>query len=373
MKIFIYLAFLSFCLWNCQSTSQENESQAQGTQTEASLAVSTPQGQKPPVAAPEGMVWIPAGQFEMGSNGSEANPSEGPAHPVEVNGFFIDETEVTNAEFVKFVKATGYKTVAEQPIDWDLIKKDLPEGTPKPHDSILQPGSLVFVAPKGAVPLDNYSYWWKWQVGANWRHPQGPGSDIKGKDDYPVVHIAYEDALAYAEWAGKRLPTEAEWEYAASVDADGKAFAWGDELTPSGKYLANFFQGNFPYQNLSSDGYEHAAPVHSYPANPYDLHDMIGNVWEWTTDWYRPDTYKKRHQQGIALCKNPEGPDSSFDPQEPYAISKRVIKGGSFLCSEQYCSNYRPSARMASSVDSGQEHLGFRCVATAEMAQRGVK
>jgi formylglycine-generating enzyme required for sulfatase activity len=313
----------------------------------------------PPGEAPDGMVWIPGGTFIRGNDGNEASVHEGPAHTVEVNGFWMDETEVTNAQYREFVKATGYVTVAERPIDWEELKKNLPAGTPKPADSILQPGSMVFSPPNYPVQLNDFSQWWAWVVGANWRHPYGPESSIEGKDNYPVVHIAYEDAVAYADWAGKRLPTEAEFEFAAKNAKSGAPFAWGDELTPQGKYLANFFQGDFPYRMTGEDGYAGIAPVKSYPPNSYGLYEVIGNVWEWTSDWYRPDTYAQLDK--MTICKNPTGPESSYDPTDPYN-PKRVIKGGSYLCSIQYCSNYRPSARMATAIDSGQEHLGFRCV-----------
>ena len=204
------------------------------------------------------------------------------------------------------------------------------------------------------------SQWGAWKTGSDWKHPYGPESNIDGKDHHPVVHIAHEDAEAYAEWAGKRLPTEAEWEYASRGGAQ-LPFAWGEELTPEGQYLANFFQGTFPGGNTIQDGFEKTAPVKSYPPNAYGLYDMIGNVWEWTRDWYRPDSHLQAKNKSITVCRNPTGPESSFDPQEPQ-VPKRVIKGGSYLCSDQYCSNYRPSARMATAIDSGQEHLGFRCV-----------
>ena len=262
------------------------------------------------------------------------------------------------------MEATGYVTVAERPIDWNELSKMVPPGTPKPADSLLQPGSMVFTPPDYAVPLDNHFQWWNWVIGANWRHPYGPGSGIEGKDHYPVVHIAYEDAVAYADWAGKRLPTEAEYEFAARNNISGKPFAWGEELTPQGKYLANFFQGDFPHRMTDEDGYAGIAPVKSYPANSYGLYDIIGNVWEWTSDWYRPDAYAEIDK--MTVCRNPTGPEGSYDPAEPYT-PKRVIKGGSYLCSDQYCSNYRPSARMATAIDSGQEHLGFRCVKNPEI------
>lgn len=313
---------------------------------------------------PEGMVYIPGGTFVMGDEGKEANPTEGPEFTVELSGFYIDVTEVTNAQFQAFVDATGYQTIAERPIDWEELKKQLPVGVPKPADSLLKPGSLIFAPIPEVANLYDISQWWAWQTGSDWKHPYGPESDINGKENHPVVHIAHEDAAAYAEWAGKRLPTEAEWEYASRGGAH-QSFAWGEELTPEGQYLANFFQGTFPGGNTTQDGFEKTAPVKSYPPNAYGLYDMIGNVWEWTSDWYRPDTHLQNKKKAITVCRNPTGPESSYDPQEPQ-VPKRVIKGGSYLCSDQYCSNYRPSARMATAIDSGQEHLGFRCVISGE-------
>jgi sulfatase modifying factor 1 len=312
-----------------------------------------------PEEAPSGMVWISGGQFTMGSEHPSAEQVERPSHKIEIDGFWMDETEVTNAQFRAFVEATGYLTLAERPVDWEEMKRQLPPGTPKPPNEALAPGSLVFTPPDHAVPLHDYSQWWSWTTGANWRQPRGPGSSIEGMDDYPAVHIAYDDAEAYARWAGKRLPTEAEWEFAARAGRPYTPFAWGDELRPGGRFLANFFQGSFPHHNTAIDGFAGAAPVKSFPPNAFGLYDMIGNVWEWTSDWYRPDTYARRAAN--QPLKNPRGPETSFDPREPL-IPKRVIKGGSFLCSEEFCANYRPSARMASAFDSGQEHLGFRCV-----------
>lgn len=310
--------------------------------------------------APEGMVWIPAGTYHIGREGKHAKMVEGPSYDVHVDGFWMDETEVTNAQFKIFTVATSYKTVAERPVDWEEIKLLLPPGTIKPHDSILEPGSLVF-QPNPAANLYDISQWWAWVNGADWQHPYGPASTIEGKGNHPVVHIAFEDALAYAKWAGKELPTEAQWEVAARGGEENMAFAWGEELTPEGKFLANFYQGRFPDGNSAEDGFEKSAAVRSFGANGYGLYDMIGNVWEWTSDWYRPDTYAKNSEAGPRGCFNPTGPEKSFDPQEPL-VPKRVTKGGSYLCSEEYCSNYRPSARMATAYDSGQEHLGFRCV-----------
>ena len=313
--------------------------------------------------APDGMVWIPGGEFIMGSNHESAGPAEMNEHKVKVFSFWMDETEVTNAEFKEFVDATGYVTVAERPIDWEEMKKQLPPNTPKPDDEVLKPGSLVFTPPPNAVSLHDYSQWWSWVHGADWKHPKGPNSSIEGKDNYPVVHIAYEDAEAYAKWAGKRLPTEAEWEFASRGGNENHPFAWGDELTPDNKYLANFFQGDFPHNNTSKDGFDNAAPVKTFSPNDYGLYDMIGNVWEWRTDFYNHNSNEHMNHNKVEV--DPKGPDTSYDPSEPFAM-KRVIKGGSYLCSDQYCSNYRPSARMATSTDSGQEHLGFRCVKDVE-------
>jgi len=318
------------------------------------------------IKPPKGMSYIPGGIFIMGSSAEYAENDEGPEIKVKVDPFFMDETEVTNVQFKKFVEETGYVTVAERPVDWEQIKKDLPPGTTKPHDSILAPGSLVFSPPNLAVDLNDYSQWWQWVNGADWKHPLGPESSIEGKDNHPVVQIAYEDAVAYANWAGKRLPTEAEWEFASRGKGNYAEFVWGDELSPQNTYLANFFQGDFPHNNSLEDGYETSAPVRSYPENTYGLYDMIGNVWEWTSDWYRPDIKKLYLANASKLCINPKGPDSSYDPNDPYATQKRVIKGGSFLCSAQYCSNYRSTSRMATSIDSGQNHLGFRCVKDIE-------
>lgn len=309
----------------------------------------------------QGMVYIPAGDYYIGSEDQHANNAEGPSYVVKVSGYYIDKTEVTNEQFSAFVDATGYVTVAERPIDWEELKSQLPPGTERPADSLLQPGSMIF-NPGPTSNLNDISQWWEWRIGANWRHPHGPGSTIEGQEDHPVVHIAYEDAKAYADWAGKSLPTEAQWEVAARGGMPKQPFAWGEELRPSGEFLANYFQGTFPDGNSALDGFETTAPVMSYPPNGYGLYDMIGNVWEWTSDWYRPDTHLSNKKLASTRgCINPSGPNQSYDPQKPLSPS-RVTKGGSFLCTEQYCSNYRPSARMSTAYDSGQEHLGFRCV-----------
>ena len=324
----------------------------------------------PPGPAPEGMCWIPGGVFTMGTDDPEAHEAERPAHKVQVAGFWIDQTEVTNAQFRKFVDATGYKTVAERPIDWEVMKKDLPPGTPKPPDDQLRPGSLVFTPPAGVLPpggLDDITNWWRWVAGADWKHPEGPESSIDGMDDYPVVHVAYEDAEAYARWAGKRLPTEAEWERAARGGVEGRKFAWGDSFAPEGKRLANTWQGKFPEMVEDQDGHPKIAPVKCYPPNPYGLYDTIGNVWEWCSDWYRPDAYRIDGEKDLTV--DPKGPDKSYDPNEPYQ-PKRVTRGGSFLCSSNYCTNYRPAARQGSAIDSGLSHTGFRCVKDPEPAAK---
>ena len=325
-----------------------------------------PQG----VEAPEGMVWIPGREFMQGAVHQDkmAMGHEKPAHRVAVDGFFMDVNEVTNADFRKFVDATDYVTVAEREIDWEEMKKQLPEGTPKPPDSIMQPGSLTFKKTKTPVPnLYDFSQWWRWTIGANWKHPNGPGSSIQGLDNHPVVHISYEDALAYCDWAGRRLPSEAEWELAARANRDGAIFVWGDDLSMLSQ-MANSWEGEFPVTNTQVDGFERRAPVRSYQANDLGLYDMAGNVWEWTSDWYNSNYYKEMASSN-QLAVNPIGPRTPFNERDRYA-KERVIKGGSFLCSESYCASYRISARMATSLDSAQEHLGFRTVATVDMVQR---
>ncbi len=311
-------------------------------------------------ASTEGMVWIGGGSFGMGADHpQQAREDEFPKHPVQVDGFWMDQTEVTNRQFESFVKATGYVTTAERKPDWEELKKQLPAGTPRPPDSVLVASSLVFKTPGQRVSLNDYSQWWVWEKGADWRHPEGPQSSIKGKQDHPVVHVSWEDAQAYCKWAGKRLPTEAEWEWAARGGQPNAIYPWGNELVESGSPKANTWQGRFPDQNTVRDGYYTSAPVKSFPPNGYRLYDMAGNVWEWCSDYYRPDYYQTLHQQGVV--RNPKGPASSFDPQEP-TVPKRVQRGGSFLCHDSYCSSYRSSARMKASPDTGLSHAGFRCV-----------
>ncbi len=315
-------------------------------------------------ADPEGMVWIKAGEFTMGNSAPDAPPHETPPIRVKLDGFWMDPHEVTNGQFEKFVKATGYRTVAERPIDWEIMKTQAPPGTPKPPDKDLQPGSLVFVLPGKAEGLEDYTQWWRWTQGASWKLPEGTGSSLKGRENHPVVHIAYEDALAFATWSGKRLPTEAEWEYAARGGLEGKRFCWGDEKPDDQTKKCNIWQGTFPTKNTKADGFERTSPVKSFPPNGYGLYDMDGNAWEWCSDWYRPDSLARLKLTGQKVISNPEGPQSSYDPRNPYE-KERVTKGGSFLCHVTYCESYRPAARRGTAVDSGASHIGFRCVLTS--------
>ena len=321
-----------------------------------------------PAAIPEGMVWIPGGEFSMGANdppdmdevGMKATEDARPIHRVYVDGFLMDKKDVTNAQFAAFIKATNYVTVAERTPRAEDFPGALPEN--------LVAGSVVFSPPDHPVPLDNHLQWWSYIPGANWRHPSGPKSDLKGKENYPVVHIAYEDAQAYARWAGKRLPTEAEWEFAARGGKPGEPFVWGEQFCVSGKFMANTHQGTFPVNDTGQDGFIGIAPVAQYPPNNYGLYDMAGNVWQWTSDWYRPDYYAQLVTAGV-VARNPKGPDSSFDPSEPDQ-PKKVHRGGSFLCTDQYCSRYIVGTRGKGEVDTGTNHLGFRCVKEASQAAR---
>jgi len=303
-----------------------------------------------PGAAPEGMVWIPGGTFWMGCEDCDMDDAR-PVHLVEVDEFWMDRTPVTNASFAEFVKATGYATVAERKPD----PKDYPGVDP----DRLVAGSAVFYQPAEDVPLDDISGWWKYVPGASWKHPEGPGTTIDGMEQHPVVHIAWEDAAAYAKWAGKRLPTEAEYEFAARGGLDRSPYAWGDELKPSGKWAANIWQGRFPLKNLVEDGYVRTSPVTAFPPNGFGLYDVGGNVWQWCSDWYRPDYFETLAAGGVA--RNPQGPADSLDPTEP-GIRKRVQKGGSFLCSDRYCSRYLVGSRGRGAADSGGSNVGFRCV-----------
>ena len=308
-----------------------------------------------------GMVWISGGIYDMGASDGDrmALPHEKPKHTVKVDGFYMDETEVTNAQFSKFIEATNYITTAERPVDWELIKQQLPPGTPKPHDSLLLPGSLLFKKTKESVPnLYDFSQWWRWTNGANWKQPEGKGSSIDGKDNHPVVHVSYEDAMAYCHWAGRRLPTEAEWEFAARGGKRDKIYFWGD-LTDKLSSYVNSWEGEFPVDNTQADGFEKSAPVKTYPPNGYGLYEISGNVWEWTSDWYSSQYYQYCKENSIT--NNPKGPNEAFNPNNPY-IDERVIRGGSFLCNASYCASYRVSSRMATDPNTSLEHLGFRTV-----------
>lgn len=305
-----------------------------------------------------GMVLIPGGTYEMGADNAQAGADEYPKHKISVDSFYMDITEVTNAEFEKFIKATGYRTTAERKPDWEELRKTVPPGTPKPPDSVLVAASLVFATSKGPVDLNDYSQWWRWVAGADWKHPEGPGSSIEGKGNYPVVHVSWEDAMAYCKWSGKRLPTEAEWEYAARGGLINNIYPWGNEHVNAGSPKTNSWEGKFPYLNEQKDGHYKAAPVKSYNCNGYGLFDMAGNLWEWCSDWYDHNYYKSLEGK---ITANPGGPAKSFDPDEPYT-PKRSLRGGSFLCNDAYCSGYRVSRRMKSSPDTGLEHTGFRCV-----------
>ena len=317
-----------------------------------------------PAVRPQGMVWIPGGVFSMGCadptqipfGGSDPMADARPIHRVQVTGFWMDTHEVTNAQFAVFVKATGYVTVAERP--------PRPEDFPGAPPENLVAGSIVFAPPEGPVTLRDgtgaaHLRWWSYVPGACWNHPVGPESSLEGRDKEPVVHVAFEDAEAYAAWAHKRLPTEAEWELAARGGQPGQTYPWGNEFRPGGKWIANTWQGMFPTEDTAADGFAGVAPVGHYPANGYGLFDMSGNVWEWCSDWYRPDTYARDARRGTVA--DPRGPADSFDPQEP-GQPKRVQRGGSYLCSDQYCSRYIVGTRGKGEISSGTNHIGFRCV-----------
>jgi formylglycine-generating enzyme required for sulfatase activity len=321
---------------------------------------------RPAVEAPPGMVWIPGGEFSMGSDdprgcpcgGPDAMPDARPIHRVYVDGFWMDQTEVTNEQFAEFVAATGYVTIAEQ----TPRAEDFP-GAPTEN---LVPGSTVFTPTPEPVPLDTHYRWWSYVKGANWRHPFGPDSDIRGKEKQPVVHVAFDDAVAYCQWAGKRLPSEAEWEFAARGGLEGNLYAWGDDLNPDGKWMANIFQGEFPVKGRDSadDGFVGIAPVAQFPPNGYGLYDVAGNVWEWCSDWYRHDYYEFLADT-YPVARNPRGPDTPFDPQEP-SERKHVHRGGSFLCTDQYCTRYMVGTRGKGESSTASNHTGFRCVKSAK-------
>jgi len=357
------LAVTGIVAWTVYAQSRSGKEAHPIESSTAAFASTTTSTSRAASPAPEGMVWIPGGEFSMGSDQSSESlcslpgvtRDAQPIHRVRVDGFWMDATEVTNELFEKFVKATGYRTIAEIA----PTKEEFPTAPPEN----LVAGSTVFTPTSGPVPLDTHYRWWRYEKGANWRHPEGPDTDLKGREKYPVVHIAYPDAEAYAKWAGKRLPTEAEWEFAARGGLDGKLYAWGDELKPGRKWMANIYEGQFPVKDTGADGFAGIAPVAQFPPNGYGLFDMAGNVWEWCSDWYRAEYYA--HLAASAgVTRNPSGPDTPFDPAEPNE-KKRVQRGGSFLCTDQYCTRYMVGTRGKGEVTTGSNHLGFRCVKSA--------
>jgi formylglycine-generating enzyme required for sulfatase activity len=322
------------------------------------------------VRGPAAMVWVPGGEFLMGSDHDFAKANEKPTHRVRVPGFWMDRTHVTNAQFAEFVIATGYVTTAERKPDWETLRTQVPEGTPKPPDDQLVPGAMVFVGTDRPVSLDDWSQWWTYAPGANWRHPYGPGSDITGKDDHPVVQVSYEDAQAYAKWAGKRLPTEAEWEFAARGGLEQATYSWGNDFLPGGQTMANTWdtaKQPFPVVNPKAGGATGTSRVRTFPANGYGLYDMTGNAWQWVADWYREDYFAQLQGQGV--IDNPRGPADSLDSEDRFAprgAPKRVTRGGSFLCNVDYCLSYRPSARRGNDPFNPMSHIGFRLVVSEQ-------
>lgn len=351
-------ALIAFMLSGCSSepVDSSNDNDAAGEEREPAVLPASRSE-----AAHAGMVWIEGGRFTMGSEDELSRMNERPAHQVAVDGFWMDETPVTNREFRRFVEETGYVTTAEVKPDWEELRKTLPPNTPKPDDSLLVAGSMVFTPSAGPVDLRNMANFWRWMPGASWQHPEGPESDLEGREEHPVVHISWDDANAYCKWIGKRLPTEAEWEYAARGGSTDTTYFWGDEFQPDGQFMANTWNGDFPYRNTGEDGYERTAPVKSFPANGYGLFGMAGNVWNWCSDRYRPDTFVDRAEE--EFCSNPTGPLRDL-PGTPHAM-QRVVKGGSFLCHRDYCASYRPSARRGLPTDTGMSHVSFRCVVSA--------
>lgn len=354
MRILIFLEkclflLVLFCVWSCKLDTKNGNNDSI-------------------IKAPDGMIWVPKKTFTMGAKANDAYAleKEMPTQQVTVDGFFIDATEVTNKQFRAFVEATGYVTIAERPINWEEMKNSLPAGTPKPPDSILQPGCLIFNRNvKKISSFDDISQWWSWKLGANWKHPNGPESSIEGKDNYPVVHVAYEDALAYCKWANRLLPTEAQWESAAQGTAKDNIYTWGNDKEQLDKF-ANTWQGNFPISNKTIDGFDYAAPVKSYPPNSIGIYDMLGNVWEITADFFDVAYYKNRKANDLI---NPKGADKTYNPDNLYE-QQMVIKGGSFLCNASYCASYRISAKMPMSLSSSTDHTGFRTVATPNMLKK---
>jgi formylglycine-generating enzyme len=359
-------AMLCGIIFQFQTTSAQARSNSPGS-ADVAFGPTVPNTQPPPTPAPRGMVWIPGGEFSMGAAdppdmdmvGMRATTDSRPIHRVYVDGFFMDKTDVTNAQFAEFVKATGYITIAEK----TPTQAEFPGAPPEN----LYAGGVVFSPPDHEVPLNDHFQWWSYVKGANWRHPTGPNSSIKGKEVYPVVQVAYADAQAYARWAHKRLPTEAEWEFAARGGLSGKPYVWGEKFKPDGKWMANTFQGHFPDQDSGADGFIGISPVGKFAPNGYGLYDMAGNVWQWTSDWYRPDYYAQLAKLG-GVARNPRGPETSFDPAEQND-KKKVHRGGSFLCTDQYCSRYMVGTRGKGEVSTGTNHLGFRCVSNRGATQ----
>jgi sulfatase modifying factor 1 len=356
---FLFVCICVFVLMSCRQKAQPCERETDTVHELDTFLPTIEFSTKSHVPQPAAMVWIPGGNFSMGgqnpvgmeNGGAQTMRDARPIHRVRVDGFWMDESEVTNEQFTAFVKATGYKTVAEQ----RPTKEEFPEA----DEQQLVAGSIVFSPPAKAVTLEDYSQWWRFEQGASWQHPFGEGSSINGKEHYPVVHIAWQDAVAYCTWADKRLPTEAEWEFAARGGASGKLYSWGDTLSPNGVWMANIFQGEYPNNNEVKDGYADAAPVKQYKPNAYGLYDMAGNVWEWCSDWYDENYYSQLAKDTISI--NPKGPTVAFDSEEPGA-EKKVQRGGSFLCTEQYCTRYMVGTRGKSEYRSTGNHIGFRCL-----------
>jgi formylglycine-generating enzyme required for sulfatase activity len=363
----LLLAALAAWWWRGRSAPRAADVAAPAAEAEPAFAATVPGRPAPPGPAPDGMVWIPGGEFSMGAadprpldhGGPDPMGDARPIHRVYVDPFWMDATEVTNEQFARFVKATGYVTVAE--------RKPTREEFPTAPEENLVAGSVVFSPPPQPVPLDNHYRWWSYVPRASWRRPEGGEGSPRGREKYPVVQVAYEDAQAYASWAGKRLPTEAEWEFAARGGLSGKVYPWGDELKPEGRWSANIYQGRFPVRGAerAEDGYAGLAPVAQFAPNAYGLYDMAGNAWEWVVDWYRPDYYATLASAGLA--RNPQGPPDGFDPAEP-GERKRVHRGGSYLCTDQYCTRYMVGTRGKGEVNTGSNHLGFRCVRSPQAA-----
>lgn len=316
---------------------------------------------------PAGMVWIPGGEFRMGADYAEAKKDEQPPHRVKIDGFWLDATPVTNRQFKEFVDATGYITTAEKAPTLEEIMSQVPPGTPPPPKELLVPASLVFKPSNGPVSLKSNRLWWEWKPGASWKHPTGPDSSLEGKEDYPVVQVSFYDAEAYAKWAGKRLPTEAEWEFAAYGGNNDQKYVWGNAEFSEESPQANIWQGEFPYKSTKPNAAMGTTPVKQYKSNPYGLYDMAGNVWQWCSDLYNARYYAEEAAKKVSL--NPTGPTKSFDPEEPYAV-KHVHRGGSFLCHQSYCKGYRITARMKTCPDTSLNHLGFRCAKSASPQQQ---